>query len=72
MKCFPDLSEILSLLCFSEDPNDPLSLNSAILLGKLCVVDENATTKLRQVIADSKDTHVKAQVGTVKILQLVG
>ena len=62
MKIFPDLLEALSLLCESEETEDPLSLNAAVLLGKLCVHDENAIKKLRQVVKDCKNTHTLSQV----------
>ena len=54
--------ETLSVLCLYEETEDALSLNAAVLLGKLCVHDENAIKKLRQVIKDSKSTHTVYQV----------
>ena len=59
---FPDLSQILSELCQFGDVTDNISLDAAVALGKLCVADENAKSKLRQVLSESGSTHVKAQV----------
>ena len=63
MSSFPDLSMVLSELCQFDDVNDKISLDAAVALGKLCVADENAKQKLRQVLTES-NTHVKAQVRT--------
>ena len=49
-------------MCLYEETEDALSLNAAVLLGKLCVHDENAIKKLRHVIKDSKSTHTVSQV----------
>ena len=47
---FPELAKILSLMCLSDDPKDNISLDAAVCLGKLCVADENAKNKLRQIV----------------------
>ena len=59
---FPELAKILSLFCLSDDPEDNISLDAAVCLGKLCVADPNAKAKLCQIVQESKDTHVKAEV----------
>ena len=65
---FKDLSRILSLLCVSDDPRDEISFHAAVSLGKMCVADDNAKNKLREMLAASTDTHQRAEVRTIVIL----
>ena len=60
---FPELVKVLSLLCKNPDPGDNVSFRAAVCLGKLCVHDKNAQEKLSQVLQETKDTHVRAEVG---------
>ena len=56
--------KVLSYLCRNPEPDDPNAFDAAVLLGKLCVADENARFKLLRVLNHSSDTHVKAKVTT--------
>ena len=64
MLVFPELVKILSHFCRNPDHEDQIALDSAVLLGKLCVADENAKIKLKHSLEYTKDTHVKAKVDT--------
>ena len=62
---FPELVKVLSHFCRNPDPDDPNAFDAAVLLGKLCVADENAKFKLLRTLHHSSDTHVKAKVNLV-------
>lgn len=53
---------MLSHFCRNPDPEDQISLDAAILLGKLCVADNNAKVKLKLSLEYNTDSHVKAKV----------
>ena len=59
---FPELVKVLSLLCKNSDAADVVSFRAAVCLGKLCVQDKNAQEKLSQVLAQTHDTHIRAEV----------
>jgi len=59
---FPELVKVLSHFCCNPDPDDQISFEAAVLLGRLCVSDDNAKFKLKQSLEYSEDTHVKAKV----------
>ena len=63
MDVFPELVKVLSLLCKNPDAADNVSFRAAVCLGKLCVHDKNAQGKLSQVLQETKDTHIRAEVG---------
>ena len=46
----------------NPNPEDELSFQAAVCLGKLCVVDSNAVAKLRMVMETTTNTHDRAQV----------
>ena len=59
---FPELVKVLSHFCCNPDPDDQISFEAAVLLGRLCVSDENGKFKLKQSLEYNEDTHVKAKV----------
>ncbi len=59
---FPELAKILSVLCLSDDPEDCISLDASVCLGKLCVADVNAKSKLRQLLRENPDHYIRAEV----------
>jgi hypothetical protein len=59
---FPELVKVLSHFCCNPDPDDTIAFDAAVLLGKLCVMDENAKFKLLRSLEHSTDTHIKAKV----------
>ena len=59
---FPELVKVLSHFCRNPDPDDTNAFDAAVLLGKLCVADENAKFKLLRALDQTADTHVKAKV----------
>jgi hypothetical protein len=60
---YKDVSRVLSLLCLSDEETDPISFHAAVVLGKMCVADENAKNKLRKTLsATGIDTHLRALV----------
>ena len=59
---FPELVKVLSLLCKNSDSTDVVSFRAAVCLGKLCVQDKNAQEKLSQVLEQTHDTHIRAEV----------
>ena len=59
---FPELVKVLSHFCCNPDPDDINAFDSAVLLGRLCVADENAKLKLQRALNQTKDTHLKAKV----------
>lgn len=62
MKTFKDVVRVLSLLCKCSDPEDKISFHAAVALGKMCVMDDNATRKLRGMFDKSQNAHRKAEV----------
>lgn len=59
---FPELVKVLSHFCCNPDPADKISFESAVLLGMLCVSDDNARSKLLVTLEKSGDTHRIAKV----------
>lgn len=59
---FPELVKVLSHFCRNPDPEDTIAFDAAVLLGRLCVMDENAKFKLLRSLQQSNDTHIKAKV----------
>lgn len=53
---------MLSHFCRNPDPEDTIAFDAAVLLGKLCVMDENAKFKLLRSLEQSSDTHIRAKV----------
>ena len=53
---------MLSHFCRNPDPDDANAFDAAVLLGRLCVLDENAKFKLLRSLDQSADTHIKAKV----------
>ena len=58
MPCFPVLTSSLSELCFSSFAG----MTAALCLSKLCVSDDNARHKLRDILKTTEDTHIRNQV----------
>ncbi|KAL4239547.1 HEAT repeat containing 9 [Mactra antiquata] len=67
---FPELVKVLSHFCRNPDPEDTIAFDAAVLLGKLCVMDDNAKYKLLRSLEHSNDTHVKAKALEVLTKQL--
>ncbi|XP_052261939.1 uncharacterized protein LOC127865911 isoform X4 [Dreissena polymorpha] len=67
---FPELVKVLSHFCCNPDPEDTIAFDAAILLGRLCVMDENAKQKLLRSLDQSSDTHVKAKALETLVKQL--
>lgn len=67
---FPELVKVLSHFCCNPDPDDQISFEAAVLLGRLCVSDDNAKFKLKQSLEYSEDTHVKAKSLEILVKQL--
>ncbi|CAG2195147.1 unnamed protein product [Mytilus edulis] len=67
---FPELVKVLSHFCCNPDPDDQISFEASVLLGRLCVSDENARFKLKQSLEFSNDTHVKAKSLEILVKQL--
>jgi len=65
---FPEVVKVLSHFCCNPDPEDTIAFDSALLLGKLCVMDTNAKNKLLQSLQQNEDTHIKAKVDFAFIL----
>ena len=64
MKVIPDLVKILSVMSKKQDPEDRMSFDAAVCLGRMCVYDENGKDRLKLVIDKSDNTHMKAEVIT--------
>ncbi|KAK3610757.1 hypothetical protein CHS0354_028156 [Potamilus streckersoni] len=67
---FPELVKVLSHFCRNPDPDDMTAFDAAVLLGRLCVSDENAKFKLLRALDQSQDTHVKAKALEILVKQL--
>ena len=67
---FPELVKVLSHFCRNPDPDDTNAFDAAVLLGKLCVADENAKFKLLRSLDQSTDTHIKAKVKLKRYFQI--
>ena len=64
---FPELATFLSYLCLNPEPGDQTSILAAVCLGKLCIADDNAKRKLRQLLEQKQtSSQDKAQVRTGK------
>ncbi|XP_060063442.1 nestin-like [Ylistrum balloti] len=70
LSTFPELAKMLSHFCRNPDPDDQIALDAAILLGKLCVADNNAKVKLKLSLEYNTDTHVKAKSLEILVRQL--
>ena len=63
IKGFNDLVRILSTMCrICAEPDDQMSFNAAVCLGRLCCPDDNARARLKLVVDDSHDSHMRAEV----------
>ncbi|XP_053391343.1 uncharacterized protein LOC123563746 isoform X3 [Mercenaria mercenaria] len=67
---FPELVKVLSHFCCNPDPEDTIAFDAAVLLGKLCVMDENAKFRLMRSLEHSTDTHIRAKALEVLVKQL--
>ncbi|KAL3877329.1 hypothetical protein ACJMK2_035059 [Sinanodonta woodiana] len=67
---FTELVKVLSHFCRNPDPDDMTAFDAAVLLGRLCVSDENAKFKLLRALDQSHDTHVKAKALEILVKQL--
>ncbi|ESO98615.1 hypothetical protein LOTGIDRAFT_238980 [Lottia gigantea] len=67
---FKELVKVLSHFCCNPDPDDPTSMEAAVLLGKLCVADSNAKGKLSNALSTSDDSHIKAKALEILVKQL--
>ncbi|XP_052764355.1 uncharacterized protein LOC128206119 isoform X3 [Mya arenaria] len=67
---FPELVKVLSHFCQNPDPDDQIAFDAAVLLGKLCVLDENAKARLLRSLNHTSDTHVKAKALETLVKQL--
>ncbi|XP_033750717.1 uncharacterized protein LOC117334950 isoform X2 [Pecten maximus] len=70
LSTFPELVKMLSHFCRNPDPDDQIALDAAILLGKLCVADNNAKVKLKLSLEHNTDSHVKAKSLEILVRQL--
>ncbi|XP_013379125.2 uncharacterized protein LOC106150709 [Lingula anatina] len=70
MEVFPILVEVLSHFCKNPDPCDPVAFDASLCLGKLCVKEEAARTRLRKTLFETKDTHIKNQALDILVRQL--
>lgn len=54
---------MLSHFCRNPASDDPIALEAAVLLGRLCVDDDNARAELKRSLeSTTSDTHKKAKV----------
>nr|XP_022312615.1 uncharacterized protein LOC111117711 isoform X4 [Crassostrea virginica] len=68
---FPELVKVLSHFCRNPVPDDPIALEAAVLLGRLCVDDENARAELKRSLeSPTSDTHKKAKSLEILVKQL--
>ena len=63
---FLELVKVLSHFCRNPDPDDLIAFDAAVCLGRLCVRDESAETRLISSMEDSKDNHVRAKVRVIR------
>ncbi|XP_067672205.1 uncharacterized protein [Haliotis asinina] len=70
MPTFPELVKILSHFCGNPDPEDPISFEAAVLLGRLCVADANGKQKLKNALTESTDSHIKSKAVEILVKQL--
>ncbi|XP_048248780.1 uncharacterized protein LOC124122889 isoform X3 [Haliotis rufescens] len=70
MPTFPELVKILSHFCRNPDPEDPISFEAAVLLGRLCVADANGKEKLKKALTESTDSHIKSKAVEILVKQL--
>ncbi|XP_061175162.1 uncharacterized protein LOC133184218 isoform X2 [Saccostrea echinata] len=68
---FPELVKVLSHFCSNPAANDPIALEAAVLLGRLCVDDDNARAELKRSLeSTTSDTHKKAKSLEILVKQL--
>ncbi|KAK6187104.1 hypothetical protein SNE40_005199 [Patella caerulea] len=70
ISAFTELVKVLSHFCCNPDPDDPISIEAAVLIGKLCVSDINAKTKLSTALSETDDSHLKAKALEILVKQL--
>ena len=58
---------MLSTFCRHPDPSDMIAFDAAVCLGKLCVFDDCAKTKLKRTLEQTADTHIRSKVGIINI-----
>lgn len=69
---FPELVKVLSHFCQNPASDDPIALEAAVLLGRLCVDDDNARAELKRSLeSTTSDTHKKAKVRLITVYQSV-
>lgn len=69
---FPELVKVLSHFCRNPASDDPIALEAAVLLGRLCVDDDNARAELKRSLeSTTSDTHKKAKVRLITVYQSV-
>ena len=49
-------------MCRGREPDDTVSFDAAVCLGRLCVRDKHAQDKLVSVLKDTQNTRIRAQV----------
>lgn len=65
---FPELVKVLSHFCRNPASDDPIALEAAVLLGRLCVDDDNARAELKRSLeSTTSDTHKKAKVRLITV-----
>lgn len=65
---FPELVKVLSHFCRNPASDDPIALEAAVLLGRLCVDDDNARAELKRSLeSTTSDTHKKAKVMLITV-----
>ncbi|XP_052684890.1 uncharacterized protein LOC128164871 isoform X3 [Crassostrea angulata] len=68
---FPELVKVLSHFCRNPASDDPIALEAAVLLGRLCVDDDNARAELKRSLeSTTSDTHKKAKSLEILVKQL--
>ncbi|XP_048763118.1 uncharacterized protein LOC125671422 isoform X3 [Ostrea edulis] len=68
---FPELVKVLSHFCRNPAADDPIALEAAVLLGRLCVNDDNARAELKRSLeSTTSDTHKKAKSLEILVKQL--
>lgn len=69
---FPELVKVLSHFCRNPASDDPIALEAAVLLGRLCVDDDNARAELKRSLeSTTSDTHKKAKVRLITVYHSV-
>ena len=67
LSVFVELVKVLSHFCRNPDPDDMTSFDAAVLLGRLCVADNNAKKKLKDSLQQNHDTHIISKVNLLHL-----